>query len=167
MNEQNTSSRTPNKAIVAVIVIVLVSSIGAGSYYLATNKNETEGSASVAENSQTMAPTSTNNAQTQSTNATYKDGTYQAKGSYSSPGGQESIDVSLTIANGKITAATVESNAENSTSKEYQGYFINGYKKLVIGKSIDDVELDRVAGSSLTPAGFNEAVDQIKNDAAA
>jgi len=45
--------------------------------------------------------------------------------------------------------------------------FISGYKPYVIGKNIDTISLDRVSGSSLTPAAFNEALGQIKTEARA
>ena len=97
----------------------------------------------------------------------YKDGTYTEKGRYVSPGGAESIDVTVTIANDIITAATVKSNATRGESAEHQADFISGYKKLVIGKDVDAVSLSRVAGSSLTSNGFNTALDLIKADAKA
>ena len=38
----------------------------------------------------------------------------------------------------------------------------NNVKTLVVGKKITDVKLDKVSGSSLTPKGFNDALEQIK-----
>ena len=38
---------------------------------------------------------------------------------------------------------------------------------LIVGKDIDEVSLDKVAGSSLTSGGFNAAVESIKSDALA
>ncbi len=95
----------------------------------------------------------------------YKDGTYTAEGKYVSPGGDESIDVTLTLKNDIVTESQVESNATRPMSVKYQGFFIEGYKALVIGKNIDEVVLDKVSGSSLTPKGFNDAVEKIKAEA--
>ncbi len=92
----------------------------------------------------------------------YKNGTYSAVGTYVSPAGPESIDVKVTITNDVITDATVVSKASNPTSVTVQGMFIGGYKPLVIGKKIDNVVLDKVAGSSLTPKGWNDAIIKIK-----
>lgn len=36
---------------------------------------------------------------------------------------------------------------------------------VVIGKSIDEVKVGRLAGSSGTPEGFNNAIEQIKEEA--
>jgi len=97
----------------------------------------------------------------------YKDGTYSATGSYSSPGGPDDLHVSVTLANGIITDSTVTSGAHDGTSSHYQGIFINNYKPLVVGKSIDSVTLSKVSGSSLTSAGWNDAITKIKAEATA
>ncbi|KXK09170.1 MAG: hypothetical protein UZ21_OP11001000228 [Microgenomates bacterium OLB22] len=48
-----------------------------------------------------------------------------------------------------------------------QGLFAEGYKTQVVGKSIDELKLDVVNGSSLTPKGFEDALQKIKTEAAA
>lgn len=95
----------------------------------------------------------------------YKNGSFTAIGTYTSPGAAEHITVSLTLENGIITASTVTPGAENPASKLYQDEFIQNYKQFVIGKNIADLQLSRVAGSSLTPKGFNEALEKIKAQA--
>jgi uncharacterized protein with FMN-binding domain len=100
-----------------------------------------------------------------SVSSKYKNGTYSATGDYVSPGGAEQIDVTVTLKNDVITDATVVSKAFRPNSIHYQGLFISGYKALVIGKNIDDVQLDKVSGSSLAPKGFNEALAEIKTEA--
>ena len=44
---------------------------------------------------------------------------------------------------------------------------IDGISEEVVGKALDDLNVSRVAGSSLTSGGFNAAVDDIKEQAAA
>ena len=100
-------------------------------------------------------------------NGTYKDGTYNARGSYQSPAGSESIDVELTLKDGVISDVTVTGDGLSPTSKEYQGKFIDGVKNAVVGKKINGLKLDRVAGSSLTPKGFDNALSQIQTQAKA
>lgn len=95
----------------------------------------------------------------------YKDGVYTQVGNYTSPGGAEQIDVKLTLKNGLVTEAEVTPKAERPKSKLMQGVFIENYKPLVVGKSIKDLNLGKVAGSSLTPKGFNDAVEKIKTKA--
>jgi uncharacterized protein with FMN-binding domain len=95
--------------------------------------------------------------------AGYADGRYTAKGWYG--GGPSSIDVTVTLADDRITAVEVTPNATNDTSLDYQRRFAAGVGDEVIGKDIDDVSLDRVAGSSSTPEGFNDALTKIKAEA--
>jgi uncharacterized protein with FMN-binding domain len=94
-----------------------------------------------------------------------KDGTYTEDGSYNSPGGQESITVKLTLAGGVVENVDVTSNATNPNSKKYQGEFVDGIDDVVVGKSITDLNVSKVAGSSLTSGGFNDAIDKIIADA--
>lgn len=98
---------------------------------------------------------------------TYKDGSYSAVGDYVSPGGAETVAVSLTLSGGVVTDATVTGQATRPESKNWQGKFISGYKTLVIGKKIDEIALTKVSGSSLTPKGFNDALAKIKVQAKA
>ena len=93
------------------------------------------------------------------------DGTYQAGGGYQSPNGPETIEVSLTITNGVIEEVSVTPGATSSTSKRYQGDFAGGIAAEVVGKSLDEVDVTRVAGSSLTSGGFQEALATIRQDA--
>jgi uncharacterized protein with FMN-binding domain len=97
----------------------------------------------------------------------YADGDYEAEGSYTNPGGQSSVKVELTITDGTVSDITVTPEAENGTSKQYQEKFAGGIADEVVGKSLDDISVTKVAGSSLTSDGFNDALDQIKSDAQA
>lgn len=155
--------RKPSKALIAIIVVVLLAAVAAGGYYLATSNQA---------NNESTAPSSTGTIDTteseaaDGTNDAYKDGTYAATGEYTSPGGQESIDVKVTLADEKITDVTVAPHPASGTSVQYQTEFADNFKPMVVGKSIDEVTLSRVAGSSLTSRGFNDAINQIKADAA-
>lgn len=95
----------------------------------------------------------------------YADGEYFAEGEYISPGGEERLPVTLTLEDGVITEAEVTVSSENPMSQNFQTMFVENYKSQVIGKKIDEVELDKVSGSSLAPIGFNDAVEQIKEQA--
>jgi uncharacterized protein with FMN-binding domain len=66
-----------------------------------------------------------------------------------------------------VSAVTVTPEATNPNSVRYQTEFAEGISDEIVGQNIDDLEVDRVAGSSLTSGGFNEAVESIKADAAA
>jgi len=104
---------------------------------------------------------------TTTTGGDYTDGTYTETGNYTSPNGAEKVDVTLTLASNVITDVTVVGFGESPNSKQFQGEFINGIAAEVVGKNIDELSVDKVAGSSLTSGGFNRAVDAIKADALA
>ena len=99
--------------------------------------------------------------------AAYKDGTYTATGDYTAPPGAEKIDVSLTLKGGVITAVTVTPTATDEVSKKMQTAFAGGISTAVVGKSLGEAKVGVVSGSSLTPAGFNDAVSKIKTQAQA
>lgn len=98
---------------------------------------------------------------------TYTDGTYTAEGSYQTPESVEQISVTLTLEGGVVTDVEVTGDPQARESQQYQSQFIGGIAEVVVGESIDDIEVSRVAGSSLTSGGFNEAVEEIKSEAAA
>ena len=98
--------------------------------------------------------------------STYTDGTYTESGSYQTPNGTESVEVTLTLADDVITAVEITGSGGSRDTQEYQGQFIDGIDAVVVGKNIDDISVSKVAGSSLTSGGFNQAVEAIKADAA-
>ncbi|AND16998.1 FMN-binding protein [Rathayibacter tritici] len=112
-------------------------------------------------------PASTDSDTAAASGSSYADGTYQAEGSYTSPGGNEKVGVSLTLAGGVVTDVTVTPESENPTGQQYQGRFASGISGEVVGKSLDDLKVSKVSGSSLTSGGFNDAVETIKADATA
>jgi uncharacterized protein with FMN-binding domain len=101
------------------------------------------------------------------TDASYEDGTYTADGSYQAPSGTESITVELTLADDKVTDVTVTPHATDPTAKGMQANFAGGIADQVVGQDIDQLNVTRVSGSSLTSAGFTTAVAAIKEDALA
>jgi uncharacterized protein with FMN-binding domain len=94
----------------------------------------------------------------------YSDGEYTATGQY---GGQPSfITVKATLRGGIITAVTVTPHATVARSLELQRAFAAAVPKVVVGKRIDQVRVGKLAGSSSTPKGFNDAIRQIREQAA-
>ena len=96
----------------------------------------------------------------------YADGTYTADGSYATPESVETIAVTVTLEDDVITAVEVTGDPQKRESEQYQGEFIGGIADVVVGQDIDDIQVSRVAGSSLTSGGFNEAIETIKSEAA-
>jgi hypothetical protein len=94
----------------------------------------------------------------------YANGEYTAEGLYA---GSKSIIVKLTLDSDKIKDVEVTPNTPNiRMSFNLQKKFAAAVPDVVVGKSIDEVHLDKLAGSSKTTQGFNAALDKIKADAA-
>ena len=73
--------------------------------------------------------------------------------------------MTLTLERDMITDVTFTERAVNPISKNFQKMFADTYKPFVVGRSIDDVSLTKISGSSLTPQGFQDALRKIKTDA--
>lgn len=97
----------------------------------------------------------------------YTDGTYTADGSYQAPSGTESITVELTLVDDTVTDITVTPHATDPTAKGMQTNFASGIADQVVGQDIDQLNVTRVSGSSLTSGGFKIAIAAIKEDALA
>jgi len=95
----------------------------------------------------------------------YRDGTFTARGVYG--GAPSYMDFTITIEDGIITDVESGLMADNNdTSRGYQERFAAALPDEVIGKSIDEVEVGILAGSSSCGDGFNDAVAQIREQAA-
>ncbi len=150
-------------AILAVIAVVLA---GGAYAFSGSNSNQEAAVAQVPASTDTSPVSTTdmpeNGATSSLVTRNFKDGTYTAQGEYKAPSGTEIITVGVTLKDDIITDATVMGTPVNPNSKRYQGQFISGYKEFVVGKLINEVNLSTVSGSSLTPVGFNAALDKIK-----
>ncbi len=131
-----------------------------------TDESKTISSATASTSTSTTSPktstTTTSSATTETSTPAPTAGVYSAIGDYTAPSGPESIDVTLTVVGGMIVEANVDSNTQNPISKKFQMQFIAAYRSFVVGKKIADLELTTVAGSSLTPKGFNDALADIR-----
>ncbi|EAR24988.1 hypothetical protein A20C1_06891 [marine actinobacterium PHSC20C1] len=125
------------------------------------------GALSACSSPSTGADVSAADAGAPTTNGDYTDGTYTETGNYQSPNGTEQVDVTLTLESNIITEVNVVGFGESPNSMQFQGEFIDGIAAEVVGKNIDELSVDKVAGSSLTSGGFNKAVEAIKADALA
>lgn len=99
------------------------------------------------------------------TDASYVDGTYGAEGSYATPETVETISVTLTLADDVVTDVAVTGDPQRPESEQFQGQFIDSIVDEVVGRDIDEISVSRVAGSSLTSGGFNDALESIKAEA--
>jgi len=160
------SSHSPNKAVIGVIVIALLAIAATAAIVLGQNNSSKD--TNVSDTPASMSPQASTSTQPTSASTNFKSGTYNATGSYQTPGGLESIAVSVTLgSDGTITDATVTPEGKTGEAQEYQDKFVSGFKSQVVGKKIDEVQLSRVAGSSLTSGGFNDAINDIEKQASA
>lgn len=97
----------------------------------------------------------------------YKNGTFSADGVYRSPAGGESVHLSVVLKDDVVVDATFSGDATHPKSKAMQAAFTAGFKAQVVGKSLDDVSVGVVNGSSLTGGGFMDALTKIKAQAKA
>ena len=96
----------------------------------------------------------------------YADGTYKSSATYG-PVGEDSIDVSITVAASQGTDVQVVGHAFTSVSEGHQDDFIAAIGGVVKGKPLKDLSVDKVAGASWTSDAFNAALDVIRQEASA
>lgn len=149
-----------NRISPAVASLIVVVMIGIATLAVAKLNNATSDAPAIAHSTsnQLGAPTTTR--------STLKDGVFTTKGTYSTPGGAESINLTVILKNDIIVNVELQQNASRGDSAIYQAKFASGYKPFVQGKDIKEIKLTRVAGSSLTSDGFNQAIENIRRDAA-
>lgn len=152
--------RKVNPVVATIIVIVLVVGVTVGIIVLQNMNSSTETQTTTTDSTEQTSSTA-------DTSASYTDGEYTATGSYSTPGGSEDITVTLTLSGDVVTKVTADGSATSGNSATYQKQFLSGYEEYVVGKDVDTISLSRVSGSSLTSAGFNKAVEAIRDDAKA
>jgi uncharacterized protein with FMN-binding domain len=108
-------------------------------------------------------PTGDHSSRAPDSRADYADGQYSADGQY---GGQpSSIGVTVTLTEDIVTAVSVSPHATDPTSLDLQERFAAAVPTVVVGRDIDEIKVDRLAGSSGTPRGFNAALEEIKKQA--
>ena len=130
-----------------------------------TTPNTSETSDAIKDKSPANPDNNGNAANSPTNSAAYKNGTYELDSSYNTPGGLETIGVKVVLENVLLKEVVITPKAKSPDAKKYQGRFVSGYQSEVVGKNIDELNLDRVSGSSLTPKAFNEALEKIKQQA--
>ena len=95
----------------------------------------------------------------------YRDGSFSAVGRYATPGGDESIGVTVQIAHQRITAVAVAVEAKSPTAMQFQEQFSTRILPAIVSRDLASAGVSRVAGASLTSLGFNNALQQIRTNA--
>lgn len=87
------------------------------------------------------------------------------KASYKNPSGADEIGFTLYVdSTGMIVDAKADVLAVNAISKKRQEAFAEGFPAAVKGKKLSELRaIDRVGGSSLTTAAFNQSLSQLKS----
>lgn len=93
----------------------------------------------------------------------YRDGSYRARGWYGSAGAFQ--DVIMVIEAEVIIAVGVTTPAEDEASLGYQQRFARALPAAIGGARLDEVRVDRLAGSSGCSDGFMRALDKIRQSA--
>lgn len=162
---QNPQSGNMNKIILPTVVAALIVIAAIGYYVYSNNNSKNQQGMMGNGNGEAMMDGSNGQGQGMMARHQYRNGSYNVKGDYVSPGGPREVGVTITLNDGVIADAEAEVLATDATSIRFQEEFINNFKPEVIGKNIDEVALTKVSGSSLTPKGFNDALEKIKVEA--
>lgn len=94
----------------------------------------------------------------------YADGTYTARGYYG--GAPSYMTFTVALDDGVITDVSSELMPDNNdTSRGYQERFAAALPDEVVGRSVDEVEVGKLAGASSCGDGFNDALAQIREQA--
>lgn len=95
----------------------------------------------------------------------FKDGTYNADATYRTPVmSKYKINIALQVTGGVVTNSTV-TYADGAEKDPNAKHFEEAYKAEVVGKKLNDINLSRVGGASLTTGAFNQALTVIKTQA--
>ena len=150
---------------ILVITIIGLAVVQFGKAGQSGSTSNTQTALSVVQTSTTGV--TVNKKTTNSAQSDYKNGTYTASATYQTPEEPESLEITVTLDNNVVTDAIFNGQARDKTSREMQALFAEGFKEQVVGKPIDEIALTVVNGSSLTPKGFMDALQKVKQEAKA
>lgn len=143
--------------IIGAVVISAVLIIGA---YLVLRDNQEDNVSSSG-----TPQSATDNSDNQTMVVSYADGTYSASGEYQAGGHTQMIDVELTIVDDVITSASVVNTPGDNVSANYQAGFDGVVKDEVENKKLDEADVSRLSGASLTSNAFNQMLESIRQQA--
>lgn len=90
----------------------------------------------------------------------YVDGIHTATGNYGSY--DSSISVTITLVDDVIIGIQIIPHATDRICLDLEQRFADVIPSVVVGKHIDEIEVDRLAGYNLVTDGLESAIDQIK-----
>jgi len=77
---------------------------------------------------------------------------------YMTPAGSHPVEFSVVVENGVIASVGVTPKADHEISQKLQSAFALGVAEVAVGKKASDLNLDIIAGASLTTGAFNTYV---------
>ncbi len=94
-------------------------------------------------------------------------GTFIYDVDYKTPKGVAPLEVSFVVSDNVITEVSLNGEHSQQTSNQYQKLVESELGELIIGKNYMEVSAlpSKVAGSSLTPTAFNQALAQLQAEA--
>lgn len=168
-NRPQHAARAASAAALAAVAIGVLASCSTETAAGDTGSGTSASSGASAPSSPASSSTSSNSDSSSSASSSSTagaNGTWTESGSYTTPGGQESVKVTLTAKNGTVTTVKVAGSGGTPNSRQYQSAFESGISSAVVGKPLATLKVGAVSGSSLTGNGFNAAVEKIRADAA-
>lgn len=95
----------------------------------------------------------------------YRNGRYTATGHYLTPGGNESIAVSIDVQADTVSSSVIQVEATSPTARQFQEQFRTTIAGRITARPLSDLSVSRVSGASLTSLGFNDALAKIRQEA--
>ena len=117
--------------------------------------------------SEALQETDTTDEQSTATSSVFVDGAYSASTVYASPGGNDGIGVEIVLANNQIQSLDIIREESNNTSVRWVDRFVAEVFTAVEGQDLDEADVDKLGGASLTQAAFNDLLDDIRSQALA
>ncbi|MDQ6985082.1 MAG: FMN-binding protein [Candidatus Dojkabacteria bacterium] len=99
-------------------------------------------------------------------NRKYKDGEYTYTAEYGATDVIESFTITLSLSDGFINEFEFIDQANLGKSKKYNSEFKTAISEKILGKKINSIEIEKIAGASLTTNAFNSAINEIRLEAA-
>ncbi|HYD03922.1 MAG TPA: hypothetical protein VEC16_06520 [Alphaproteobacteria bacterium] len=127
----------------------------------AANENPTDGTASTT--GEVIVAETKNAADVHDeTLAAVADGTYVENVNYMSPGGMDTIEITVVVENDIVTDAEIKPVVADPKSQTFIAKVNAALPDLVIGKKITELDLpEQISGSSLTSAAFAKQIEDI------
>lgn len=95
----------------------------------------------------------------------YRNGRYTATGHYLTPGGNESIAVSIDVQADAVAASAIQVEATSPTARQFQQQFRTTIASHITARPLSTLSVSRVSGASLTSLGFNDALAKVRQEA--